>query len=176
MGARVSVLDQDSRALTRVARRIDGIFTAIASRRHLDKALAHADLLVGAVATAGRPAPKIVTRRQVRSMPNGSMIIDMSIDEGGCCETTRPHNTEESYIDEGVRHLCVPNLPAEVAQTASIAFTNAILPFLLTMGELGLKKALSTEPALQNATVYLSGQLQNHVVAELTGEILESTP
>ena len=173
MGARVSVLDQDSRALTRVARRIDGIFTAIASRSHLDQALAHADLLVGAVATAGRPAPKLVSRRQVRNMPRGSMIIDMSIDEGGCCETTRPHNAEESYIDEGVRHLCVPNLPAEVAQTASIAFTNAVLPFLLIMGEQGVAKALTTEPALRKATVYLAGKLQNQVVAELSGEALD---
>ena len=101
------------------------------------------------------------------------MIIDMSIDEGGCCETTRPHNAEESYIDEGVRQLCVPNLPAEVAQTASIAFTNAVLPFLLIMGGQGVAKALTTEPALRKATVYLAGKLQNQVVAELSGESLD---
>jgi len=170
MGARVSVLDRDSRALTRVARRIDGILTAMASRRHLDHAVSSADLLVCAVATAGRPAPRIISRRQVRSMPMGAMIIDMSVDEGGCCETTRPHTKEESYEEEGVRHLCVPNLPAEVAQTSSIAFTNAVLPFLLTMGESGVRHAVETDPALANSAVYVSGRLRNAVVAELTGE------
>ena len=103
----------------------------------------------------------------------GAMIIDMSVDEGGCCETTRPHTKEESYEEEGVRHLCVPNLPAEVAQTASIAFTNAILPFLLVMGESGISNALSSEPALYRGAVYIHGKLRNAVVAELTGEALE---
>lgn len=175
MGARVSVLDRDSRALTRVARRIDGILTAVASRRHLDRAVATADVLICAVATAGRPAPKIVSRRQVRSMPNDAMIIDMSVDEGGCCETTRPHTNEESYIEEGVRHLCVPNLPAEVAQTASIAFTNAILPFLLAIGETKGDDALASQPPLYRGAVYINGTLRNAVVAELTGESLEET-
>jgi len=172
MGARVSVLDRDSKALTRVARRIEGILTAVASRRHLDRAVATADLLICAVATAGRPAPKIVSRRQVRSMPTDAMIIDMSVDEGGCCETTRPHTNEESYEEEGVRHLCVPNLPSEVAQTASIAFTNAILPFLLAIGDKSPDPALSSEPPLHRGTVYISGSLHNAVVAELTGEPL----
>jgi alanine dehydrogenase len=172
MGARVSVLDRDSQALTRVARRIDGILTAVASRRHLDRAVATADVLICAVATAGRPAPKIVSRRQVRSMPIDAMIIDMSVDEGGCCETSRPHTNEESYEEEGVRHLCVPNLPSEVAQTASIAFTNAILPFLLAMGETTVNNALSAEPALYRGAVYINGCLRNAVVAELTGEKL----
>ena len=170
LGARVSVLDQDSRALTRVARRIDGVLTAVASRGHLDQAVSGADLLVCAVATAGRPAPKIISRRHVRSMPLGAMIIDMSVDEGGCCETTRPHTKEESYVEEGVRHLCVPNLPAEVAQTSSIAFTNAILPFLVAMGEIGVGSALEQRPALSRGTVYVGGKLKNEVVAELTGE------
>jgi alanine dehydrogenase len=172
MGARVSVLDRDSQALTRVARRIDGILTAVASRRHLDRAVATADVLICAVATAGRPAPKIVSRRQVRSMPSDAMIIDMSVDEGGCCETSRPHTQEESYDEEGVRHLCVPNLPSEVAQTASIAFTNAILPFLLAMGESSVNNALSAEPPLYRGAVYIKGCLRNSVVAELTGEQL----
>ena len=100
------------------------------------------------------------------------MIIDMSVDEGGCCETTRAHAQEDSYMEEGVRHLCMPNLPSEVAQTASIAFNNAILPYLSTLGNAGITSALSSEPALYRGAVYVEGTLRNSAVAELTGEPL----
>ena len=172
MGAQVTVFDQDSRALTRVARRIDGIITAIASGPFLDASIGRADLIVAAVASPGRPAPKIVTRRHVRGMPQGAMIIDMSVDEGGCCETTRQAADDGSYIEEGVLHICVPNLPSEVAQTASVAFTNAILPYLVALGETGVQGALSAEPALYRGAVYVDGVLRNTVVAELSGEPL----
>ena len=172
MGAQVTVLDQDTQALNRVAKRIEGIVTAIASGPYLNQMLALADLLICAVSKPGRPAPRIVSRRHVRNMPPGSMIIDMSVDEGGCCETTRAHAQEDSYVEEGVRHLCMPNLPSEVAQTASIAFSNAILPYLCTLGTSGIPVALSAEPALYRGAVYVDGALRNSVVAELTGEQL----
>ncbi len=172
MGARVSVLDQNPRALARISRRLPGVTTAPASGPVLDDAIANADLLLCAVAMPGRPAPRIVNRRQVRSMPQGAMIIDMSVDEGGCCETTRPSADEGIYIEEGVRHLCVPNLPAEVARTASTAFTNSILPYLLAMGNMGIQEAVGTEPALYKAAVYIEGRLRNSTIAELTGEPL----
>ena len=172
LGAQVTILDQDSRALTRVARRISGIVTAITSRPYLDRTLSQADILVTAVASPGRPAPKIVTRKQVRSMPPGAIIIDMSVDEGGSCETTRQEHEGGSYIEEDVRHLSAPNLPSEVAQTASIAFTNATLPYLLALGSHGVIGALSAEPGLYRGAIYVDGQLRNSVVAELTGESL----
>jgi len=172
LGAVVRVLDHDSRALTRVSRRIDGIITDVTSARSVDRAVAHADLLIAAVATAGRPAPKVVTRRQVRSMPADALIIDMSVDEGGCCETTQLDHPEGDYVVEGVRHLSLPNLPSEVARTASIAFTQATLPYLLALGEAGVSGALSTEPALYRGAVYVDGKLRNSVVSELTGEPL----
>ena len=105
-------------------------------------------------------------------MPSGSLIIDMSVDEGGCCETTRNHPGERTYVEEGIRHLCIPNLPSEVAHTASIAFTNAILPYLTAIAELGVSAALASEPALYRSAVYVNGVLRNPAVAELTGESL----
>jgi alanine dehydrogenase len=174
MGAQVTVLDQDTRALNRVATRIEGIVTAIASGPYLNQMLALADLLICAVSKPGHPAPRIVSRRHVRNMPPGSMIIDMSVDEGGCCETTRAHAQEDSYVEEGVRHLCMPNLPSEVARTASIAFSNAILPYLCIIGSAGIAVAMSSEPALYRAAVYVDGTLRNSVVAKLTGEPLGS--
>lgn len=172
LGATVTILDRNGRALTRVARRVQGIITDIASERAVDRAVAQADLLITAVATPGRPAPKLVSRKQVRSMPTDALIIDMSVDEGGCCETTKVNHKGGDYIEEGVRHLSLPNLPAEVARTASIVFTQATLPYLVSMGERGVEAALSREDALGGGAVYRLGQLQHHVVAELSGEPL----
>ncbi len=172
LGALVTVLDQDASALRRIHRRIDGIATAMAGGVHLDRAVSNADLLLCAVASPGRPAPQIVSRRQVRTMPAGALIIDMSVDEGGCCETTRNHPGERTYIEEGIRHLCIPNLPSEVAHTASIAFTNAILPYLTAIAEMGVSAALASEPGIYRSAVYVDGKLRNPAVSELTGEPL----
>ena len=172
LGAQVTVLDEDANALRRVHRRIDGIVTAMASGVYLDRAVASADLLLCAVASRGRPAPQLVSRRQVRTMPSGALIIDMSVDEGGACETTRRHTDERTYVEEGIRHLCIPNLPSEVAHTASIAFTNAVLPYLTVIAERGVSGALASEPALYRSAVYVDGQLRNTAVSELTGESL----
>ncbi len=174
LGAQVTVLDEDSNALRRVHRRIDGITTAMAGGSLLDEAVARADLLLCAVASRGRPAPQIVSRRHVRTMPSGALIIDMSIDEGGACETTRTHTEDRTYMEEGIRHLCIPNLPSEVAHTASVAFTNAILPYLTRIAEEGVSAALASEPALYRSAVYIDGLLRNASVAELTGEPLGS--
>ncbi len=172
LGAQVTVLDQDPRALNRVDRRIKGIVTAITNRPFLNQTLSQADVLVTAVAKPGRPAPKIISRKQVRSMPQGAIIIDMSVDEGGSCETTRQDPGTDVYVEEGVRHLSMPNLPSEVAKTASIAFTNATLPYLLALGSHGVKGALSAEPGLYRGAIYVQGALRNSIVAELTGEPL----
>tara|TARA_B100000575_G_scaffold282514_1_gene274298 strand:+ start:124 stop:447 length:324 start_codon:yes stop_codon:yes gene_type:complete len=107
-------------------------------------------------------------------MPSGALIIDMSIDEGGACETTRTHTEDRTYMEEGIRHLCIPNLPSEVAHTASVAFTNAILPYLTRIAEEGVSAALASEPALYRSAVYIDGLLRNASVAELTGEPLGS--
>ncbi len=173
LGGRVTVLDRDPRRLSRLSRELDGITTAIASGYYLDAAINGADLVICAVAVPGRPAPKLLTRRHLRNMRTGAMLIDMSIDEGGCAETSRPTTPDEPiYEVDGVRHMCIPNLPAEVARTASHAFTNAILPYLLEIGSKGVIAALDGSSDLRRGCVYLSGRLENSVVAELTGESL----
>lgn len=175
MGGRVSVLDRDPRKLSRLANELDGITTAIASGYYLDAAIADADLVICAVALAGRPAPKLLTRRHLRNMRPGSMLIDMSIDEGGCAETSRPTTPDDPiYEVDGVRHMCIPNLPAEVARTASHALTNAILPYLLDIGAHGVPGALGHSGDLKRGSVYQAGLLENPVVAELTGDALGS--
>ena len=173
LGGRVTVLDRDPRSLSRLSKELDGITTAIASGYYLDAAITGADLVICAVAVPGRPAPRIITRAHLRTMRAGAMLIDMSIDEGGCAETSRPTTPDDPiYEVEGVRHMCIPNLPAEVARTASHAFTNAILPYLLDIGTKGVVQALSTSSDLRRGCVYLSGRLENPTVAELTGDAL----
>ena len=175
LGGRVTVLDRDTRSLSQLSHELPGIATAIASDFYLDAAISGADLVICAVALAGRPAPRLITRRHLRSMPPGAMLIDMSIDEGGCAETSKPTTPDDPiYEVEGVRHMCIPNLPAEVARTASHAFTNALLPYLLEIGSQGIPEAMARSSDLKRGCVYNEGQLGNAIVAELTGEPMGS--
>ncbi len=162
MGAQVVVLDRDPRRLQRLGHSIASkAVTAVASEYHLVRYLEQADVVIGAVAVRGEPAPKVLRRAHIRAMKEGSLFIDMSIDEGGCAETSRPTTAEAPvYIVEGVRHICIPNLPSEVARTSSRALGSSLLPYLTTLGA-GLRPALSTTPALRHAIGFLDGQLVN---------------
>ena len=158
MGAQVVVLDRDPRKLQRMEQSIGHVaVTAIASEYHLARYLEQADVVIGAVAVRGEPAPKVLKRQHVRLMREGTLFIDMSIDEGGCSETSRPTTPGSPvYEDEGVRHICIPNLPSEVARTASRALGNCLLPYLF---EIGRGDALTRSGALRNACGYWQGKL-----------------
>ncbi|MFZ5482512.1 MAG: alanine dehydrogenase [Myxococcota bacterium] len=160
LGAQVVVLDRDPRRLARMEGTIGRVaVTAIASEYHLARYLEQADVVIGAVAIRGEPAPKVLKRQHVRLMKEGSLFIDMSIDEGGCSETSRPTTPEDPvYEEEGVRHICIPNLPSEVARTASRALGNSLLPYLFELGR-GTREALARSPALRNACGYWEGRL-----------------
>jgi alanine dehydrogenase len=111
------------------------------------------------VAVRGEPAPRVLRRQHIRLMKEGSLFIDMSIDEGGCSETSRPTTPERPvYEEEGVRHICIPNLPSEVARTSSRALGNSLLPYLFELGR-GVPEALARSEALRNATGFYEGRL-----------------
>jgi alanine dehydrogenase len=160
LGAQVVVLDRDPRKLARLENTIGRVaVTAVASEYHLARYLEQADVVIGAVAVRGEPAPRVLKRQHVRLMREGALFIDMSIDEGGCSDTSRPTTPEDPvYEDEGVRHICIPNLPSEVATTASRAFGNSLLPYLFDIGR-GVREALAKNPALRGACGYWEGQL-----------------
>jgi alanine dehydrogenase len=160
LGAQVVVLDRDPRQLQRLERTVGRIaVTAIASEYHLSRYLEQADVVIGAVAVRGEPAPKVLRRQHVRLMKEGCLFIDMSIDEGGCSETSRPTTPEHpSYEVEGVRHICIPNMPSEVARTASRALGNSLLPYLFELSQ-GVDTALARSDALRHACGYHSGRL-----------------
>jgi alanine dehydrogenase len=174
MGARVTAVDRDPRALARIQRRVPGLATLVNRAHHLSVLLPTADVLLGAVAVPGQPTPKVLSRQQVALLAPGSLFLDLSIDEGGCAETSRTPAPGQpaDYLDEGVRHVCIPNLAAECAHTASRAFANSVLPYLADLARLGVELAARQEGALGRAVVYRRGQMAHAAVAAATGEPL----
>ncbi|MEN9786441.1 MAG: hypothetical protein RLZZ299_1705 [Pseudomonadota bacterium] len=174
LGAQVVVLDRDPRQLHRMTDTI-GRFavTAIASEYHLVRYLEQADVVIGAVAVRGQPAPRVMERRHVRLMREGALFLDMSIDEGGCSETSRPTTPDAPcYEEEGVRHICIPNLPTVVARTASRTYGNSLLPYLVELGA-GVDGALLRSPALRSACAFHGGRLVAPSLASFCGDPVE---
>ncbi len=160
-GAQVTVLDSDLRKLSGLDDWLHGrVVTMLATPYTIGKAVTFADVLIGAVYVAGHRAPVLVTRDMVRTMRPRAVIIDFSIDQGGCVETSRPTTHRDPiFIAEGVVHYCVPNVPARVARTASYSLTNALLPYLSDIGVLGIDAALRTRSALRRGLNVYRGAL-----------------
>ena len=149
-GAHVTVLDTSLDALQWAYESNPGLATLISNPVNIARACAWADVVVGAVYIPGERSPQVVTREMVRAMKPRSVIIDISIDEGGCVETSRPttHQTP-TYIEEGVIHYCVPNIPSAVARTSTFAFLNAALSFIFEITNKGIDEAIADNPALK---------------------------
>jgi alanine dehydrogenase len=181
LGAQVTVLDQDVKKL----QHIDDIFggritTMLSNEYNLNRVVQFADVLVGCLLVPGRRAPVLVSRDMVRRMRPGSVIIDFSIDQGGCVETSRPTTLRsQTFVEEGIIHHCVPNMTATVARTASYAFTNAVLPYLLSVGTYGLAAkypegdVFQYQPALIQGVNLYRGKLAHPDVAAALGRQVE---
>ena len=170
LGAHVTLIDQNVQALQRIADRFPGIVTMISTQRNIERVTGYADVLVGAILTPGQRTPVLVTREMVRGMKPRSVIIDVSIDQGGCIETSRPTTHEHpTFVDEGVLHYCVPNMPGVVARTATHAFVNAALPYILEIAEKGMKMAMQDNPAIDIAVNTHAGKL-HHLTPLTTGQ------
>lgn len=174
LGADITILDKDLNALQEVEKHFHGrISTLIATPYNIAKVVAFADVLVGATSVAGERAPILVTREMVKTMRPRTAIIDFAIDSGGCVETSRPTNhVNPTFVEEEVIHYCVPNVPALVARTASYALSNAVLPYLLLMGELGLDGALEGCAELQRGINTRSGRLVHPAIAAALGKTI----
>lgn len=169
-GAQVTVLDHNVRKLQHIDELFAGqVTTMVSSDYNIRRTTEFADVLVGAVLQPGRRAPLLVTREMVRAMRPGTVIVDFSIDQGGCIETSRPTTLRvPTYVEEDVIHYCVPNATASVARTTSHAMTNAALPYLLH-GE-SLPDLIRTQPALARGVNLYCGKLVNPSVAAALGE------
>ena len=167
MGAHVTVLDRDLGALQRLWDRFSCVTTLLSTSRNIERCIAFADVLVGAVLIPGQRAPILVTRKMVQAMKPRSVIMDISIDEGGCVETSRPTTHEHPvYVEEGILHYCVPNMPGTVARSATHAFTNAAMPYIMDIAANGLQAVLNN-PSIEPAINTYNGEPRH--LARLTG-------
>ncbi len=160
LGAHVTVIDSDFNRLQSVYSRFPQIVTMLSTKRNIEKAIAYADVVVGAVLISGARTPTLITREMMRAMKPRSVFIDVSIDQGGCAETSRPTTHDQStYVEEGVIHYCVPNMPGVVARTATHAFVNAAMPYITEIAHLGAAQAMMQNPAIEKAVNTHNGEL-----------------
>jgi len=171
MGAQVTVLDRSPEKLQRIEEIFHGRITTLFSTAYnLRRVVEFADVLIGAIFMPGQRAPILVTREMVKKMRARSVILDLSIDQGGCVETSRPTtHRNPTFIEEGVIHYCVPTILSRVARTASHALLNASLPFLYEIGQVGVEEAVRRNPALKRGVNTWQGKLVNPQVAEALG-------
>ena len=163
MGAHVTVIDHNLTALQHIWDRFPNIVTKNSTKRNIERSVIYADVVVGAVLSPGQRTPILVTREMVRSMKPRSVIMDVSIDEGGCVETSRPTTHEHPiYIEEGILHYCVPNMPGAVARTATHAFVNSAMPYITEIASLGTEAILSN-PSIEPAVNTHGGKPHNLV-------------
>jgi len=171
MGAQVLILDVDLDRL----RHLDDLFfgrveTHLSSPYYIADAVKKADLLIGAVLVPGASAPKLVTRQMISTMQPGSVIVDVSVDQGGCVETSRPtSHSDPVYTVDGVVHYCVTNMPGAMPRTSTIALTNATLPYVRKIAALGLKGAIAENPLLKGGVNTCAGHITCQPVAESQG-------
>ncbi|MEO8043242.1 MAG: alanine dehydrogenase [Acidobacteriota bacterium] len=176
LGAKVTIIDRNLDRL----RQLDDIFlskvqTLASSRYAIEEAISHADLVIGAVLVVGAAAPKLVTRDMLKLIPNGAVLVDVAVDQGGCFETT--HATTHSnptYYEEGVLHYCVANMPGAVPRTSTFALTNATLPYALDLANKGFEGAIADDEGLREGVNTYAGKLTYEAVA--TSQNLKYTP
>jgi alanine dehydrogenase len=168
MRAIVRVLDVSPKRLAYLSDIFEGrVDLVVPNRARTAAYVAESDVVVGAVLVHGAKAPKLVTREMVASMRPGSVIADVAIDQGGCVETARPTtHSEPTYVEEGVVHYCVANIPGAVARTSTLALTSATLPYLIKIADGGIEGAASEDPSLAKGLSTLRGDLVSEPVAE----------
>src|SRR3954454_12676090 len=171
MEAYVTVIDRSLPRLYQLDMQFGSqLHTLFSTVDTIEQEVVSADLVIGAVLVPGGAAPKLVRRDMVRAMKPGSVIVDISIDQGGCIETSRPTtHADPTYVDEGVVHYCVTNMPGAVARTSAVALNNATLPFVLAIADRGWRRALSDDPHLRNGLNTCRGRLTHPAVARDLG-------
>ncbi len=171
LGAQVTVISRGLEGLRRIEERWPGrVVTLTSTPYSIGSALEGADALIGGVLLAGARAPKLVSREQVRSMGAGAVVVDVDIDQGGCVETARPTTHDDPiYIEEGVVHYGVANMPGSVPHTATAALSAATLPYVLRLANGGLG-ALTADAALASGVNVARGRITNPGVAQAMGE------
>ena len=171
MGAEVWVLDRNTDVLRALWRQFGRpLNTVFSTHDAIERHVTSADLVVGGVLIPGASAPKLVTAALVKKMKEGSVIVDVAIDQGGCFETSHPTtHADPTYVVDGVIHYCVANMPGGVPRTSTFALNNATLPFVLALADKGYRRALTDDPHLRNGLNVALGQVTCLPVAQALG-------
>ncbi len=170
LGADVTILDIDVERMRFLDIAIENLHTLYSNEANLDDLMPDCDLLIGAVLLPGAKAPKLITRAMLRKMKRGSVFVDISIDQGGCAETSRPTtHLDPVYVEEGVTHYCVANMPAAYARTATQALTNVTYRYVELLADVGLEGACRKQPTLIGGINTRDGRLTCDAVAEAHG-------
>ncbi len=167
LGADVTVVDRSVKRLRELSALYGNrLKTAYSTAHTIEELVRDADLVIGAVLIAGAAAPKLVTRAMVKSMKSGAVLVDIAIDQGGCFETSRPTtHAEPTYILDGVIHYCVTNMPGAVPRTSTFALTNATLPYVRSLADLGWRAALAKDIGLAHGLNVHAGKITHEAVA-----------
>jgi len=171
LGAHVTIVDRSLKRLRELDAQFGNtIFTAFSTAETIEKLVVQSDLVIGSVLVTGAAAPKLVTREMVSRMEKGGVLVDISIDQGGCFETSRPTtHAEPTYSVDGVIHYCVTNMPGAVPRTSTFALTNATLPYVRSLGRLGWKRALAADPGFALGLNVHAGHVTHEAVAQDLG-------
>jgi alanine dehydrogenase len=170
LGADVTILEVDLERMRFLDITLHTAHTLYSNEAHLVDLLPTVDLLIGAVLVPGAKAPKLINRDMLRKMRPGSVLVDIAIDQGGCAETSRPTTHDHPvYVEEGVTHYCVANMPGAYARTATQALTNVTYRYIEMLADLGLQEACLKQPALLGGINVMAGKLTHKAVAEAHG-------
>ena len=171
MGANVTVVDRSNDVLRRLSVQFGAQLKTVFSTSHAIEELAKtADLVIGCVLIPGSTAPKLITKSMLKTMKAGAVIVDVAIDQGGCCETSHATTHDNpTYIIDGIVHYCVANMPGAVSRTSTFALNNATLPFIIALADKGAKQALSDDVHLANGLNVYNGRVTFQPVAEAHG-------
>lgn len=162
LGAHLTVLDRSVESLQKIHYQYPQIVTMLATKANIRRTCAYADVVITAAAVPGDRAPILITREILREMKPRAIIIDASIDEGGCLETSRPTTHDNpTFIEEDIIHYCVPNVSSVIARTATHAFSNASFPYIEAIVEKGIEQAIQDDPALARAIITHKGKILN---------------
>jgi alanine dehydrogenase len=170
LGADVTILEVDWERMRFLDITLHTAHTLYSNETHLLELLPTVDLLIGAVLVPGAKAPRLIRRDMLRRMRPGSVLVDIAIDQGGCAETSHPTTHQEPvYVEEGVVHYCVANMPGAYARTATQALTNATHRFIELLADSGLEEACQRQPALLGGINIMNSQVTHKAVAEAHG-------
>jgi alanine dehydrogenase len=170
LGADVTILEVDLERMRFLDITLHTAHTLFSSEAHLMELLPTVDLLIGAVLVPGAKAPKLINREMLQRMKPGSVLVDIAIDQGGCAETSRPTTHDNPvFVEEGVTHYCVANMPGAYARTATQALTNVTYRYIEMLADLGLKEACQRQPALIGGINVMDGKVTHKAVAEAHG-------